>query len=119
MNKIIEDQLRKCKVADIPEFNDSTISLTIHKKNLDKKSADIELNHYYKIEIANYVLTPNENFTLAENWNNGTVPPEARMNCEIKQIMGKMVQVFCIGETTQKTWGGWLPRKSFNIVEEL
>ena len=67
MNKIIKDQLNKCKVAIIPEFDDNTFSLHIKKKNLDEKKEDIILNHFYKIEIANYVLNPSDNFTLAEN----------------------------------------------------
>ena len=41
------------------------------------------------------------------------------MNCEILQIMGKMIKVNAIGIGTNNTWLGWLPRKSMHILEEI
>ena len=41
------------------------------------------------------------------------------MNCEIVQIMGKMIKVNAVGVDTSNTWSGWLPRKSMHILEEI
>lgn len=120
MNSIIYDQLKKCKIAKIPEFDDNTTEITISKNSVKNIiSNDLILNHYYKIEVEDYIIKPYTGFTLHDNWNNGIIPKDKVMNCEIIQIMGKMVKVEAVGVDTNNQWSGWLPRKSFRVLEEI
>lgn len=121
MNKFIFEQLGKVKFAQVPEFDNNTTKLVIKKGALiqDKVEEDIMLDHYYKITVADYIVHPYENFTLHTNWNNGKVPTDSQMNCEIIQKMGKMIKVEAVGVNDQKSWCGWLPRKSVLTFEEI
>lgn len=115
MNKEIKLELNKCKIANIPEYDEDTLEITILKHN----SLDIIENHYYTINIDDYIINEPDNFTLSSNWNNGTKPPENTVRAKIEKIMGKMIKVNCIGVNSGKVWSGWLPRKSVDIVEEI
>lgn len=119
MNKIIQNELKKCKVANIPFFDDNTTEIIIQKGGKAVVKDDIILNHYYKIEVEDYIIKPYDGFTLHDNWNNGIIPKDKIMNCEVIQIMGKMIKVEAVGADTSNTWTGWLPRKSFHVVEEI
>lgn len=78
-----------------------------------------QVGHCYSIEVEPYIVHPFEGFTLHDNWNNGIAPTDVRMNMEVLQILGKMIQVHCIGQTDGKLWDGWLPVKSVRIFSEL
>lgn len=119
MYKIIEEQLKKCKVAEIPSYGDNTTEIIIPKNNEAQVKNDLLLDHYYKIEVEDYIIKPYEGFTLHDNWNYGIIPKDKIMNCEIVQIMGKMVKVNAVGSDSDNSWSGWLPRKSFKVIEEL
>lgn len=119
MDKIIKEQLNKCKVANIPFFDDSTTEILIQKGGKAIIKDDLILNHYYRIEVEDYIVKPYEGFTLHDNWNNGIAPKDKIMNCEITQIMGKMIKVEAVGVDTNDRWSGWLPRKSIHIIEEI
>ena len=119
MDKIIKEQLNKCKVANIPFFDDNTTEIFIQKGGRVIIKEDLVLNHRYKIEVEDYIIKPYEGFTLHDNWNNGIVPKDKVMNCKIIQIMGKMIKVEAVGVDTNNSWSGWLPRKSIHIIEEI
>lgn len=119
MDKIIKEQLNKCKVANIPFFDDNTTEIIIQRGDNAIIKDDLILNHYYKIEVEDYIIKPYDGFNLASNWNNGVVPKDKVMNCEITQIMGKMIRVEAVGVNTNNSWSGWLPRKSIHILEEI
>lgn len=118
MNLIIEQQLKKCKVASIPYFDKNTTHLIIPKVTVQNEEVCIP-GHYYLIEIEDYVINEPPQYTLSSNWNKGTKPPEHRMKVDILQIMGKMVKINGIGDNTDITWEGWLPLKSFKVLKEL
>ena len=124
MNKVVKQQLASCKVADIPEFDDSTTHIFIPKKS----SRDINAYHlhkFYLIEIQDYILNPPPDFTLADNWNKGTNPPAKYMNIEVINIQGKMVQVSGVSYNPEnpaelpKHWQGWIPQKGLKIIKQL
>lgn len=124
MNNIIKEQLNKCKVAYIPPFDDNTT--LIHIKPISKiESNQVLLNHYYLIELEDYIINPPPNFDLHINWNNNIIPKSKGMKCEIIQIMGKMVKINGVGfdlinnNDLNVIWGGWLPMKSFKVIKEL
>ena len=73
MNPLIKKQLEGCRVANIPDFEETDTVI-----NIPKGSA-LNVTHYqvgkcYYVEIADYVINPPEGYTLASNWNKGTSP---------------------------------------------
>lgn len=113
MNKFIKEQLNRCKIAQIPEFNDETVELLItskYNRNI------FEENNECLIEVEDYIIHPYPGFTLHDNWNNGVVPTDKQMRVIIVREMGKMMQVKGVGINDNKAWGGWLPKKSCKIL---
>ena len=119
MDKIILEQLQKCKIANIPAFDDNSTCIYIPKSEGAQRRSDIEVGMCYRIRVEDYIVKPYEGFTLHDNWNNGVVPTDVMMNCEVQQIMGSMVKVTAVGLNDSKPWVGWLPRKSFRVLEEI
>ena len=115
MNPFIEKELQKCAVAKYEKLNDNTFLI---RKNNIQLPVDIELNHFYQIELADYIVNPYEGFTLHENWNQGIKPTCPNMQVEVDQIIGKMIHVKGLGEDG-KMWAGWIPRKSITIKKVI
>lgn len=122
MNKFIKEQLDKCKIV-LPEYDDTTVQLFIPKNSkhieIKNEELDIVVGMCYTIEVEHYIIAPYEGFTLHQNWNKGVVPTDSLMNCEVTQIMGKMVKVNAIGVHDGKSWEGWLPRKSIKSIKAV
>ena len=61
MNKFIKEQLLKCKVANIPDFNDSTVHIFI-PKTVCCKTAEVpnnekmKLNACYLVKLEDYII---------------------------------------------------------------
>ena len=122
MNKILKEQLTKCHIAQIPEFDESDLTLTIPK--LGTKSVFrgfLEENHTYLIEVEDYIITKIENFDLADKWNHGIIPKSKFLILEVSTIRGKMIQGTIKecnydGVITGNTYTDfWLPQKSIRI----
>lgn len=130
MNKFIKEQLLKCKVANIPDFNDTTTHIFI-PKTVCCKTAEIpnnekmKLNACYLVKLEDYIINPYPGFTLHDNWNKGIIPKYSCMKIFVKNKVGKMIQVDGIAfdvsnnQYIDYTWQGWLPEKSINIICEL
>ena len=71
--------------------------------------------------MADYIVHPNENFTLAANWNKGIVPKSKQLKAMITQIMGKMIKVDAVGEDDENNIyvGLWLPMGGIKVVKKL
>lgn len=127
MNKLVKDQLSKCKTCKIPAYDDSTIHLEIPLLNqVSQNTVDIQLNHYYIIQVEKYILNPPENFNLASNWNHNKNPVSEYLLITPKKFLGKMVQFDGCGWDKERSRACsdiysdfWLPRKSFSIIEEI
>lgn len=122
MNPLIKNQLNLCRIAQIPEFDDDTTYMVIPKgKRLELK--DLRVGDYCLIEVEDYIINPPPTFDLHINWNHNIIPKDKYMNCEVVQIMGKMVKINAVGfdylynQPTNNVWEGWLPRKSFKIIK--
>ena len=124
MNPIIKDQLERCKVAQLPAYSDEDTLICI------PKGAGVEVSPYqvhkcYLMELADWIIHPSDDFTLAANWNKGSVPKSSYYLAEISQVMGKMVKITGRGydiTTNQPTldmWEGWLPQKGIKLIKEL
>lgn len=121
MNKIVEDQLAKVQVAELPYYDETTLHMIIPKKS----HVDFITGNCYLIQLEDYLIHPFEGFTLHDNWNKGIPPKHSFLKAEVIQIMGKMIKVNSIGfnyETQQDTddlWEGWLPKKGLKIIQTL
>ena len=124
MNLIIENQLKKTKICNVPEYDETTTHLFIPKQGTYTYSP-VHENSSYIIQFENYILHPSEGFTLHENWNKGVAPTSSIMQVKVLKIMGKMVQISGTGYNmntktcTEDQWTGWIPIKSIHILEVL
>ena len=66
MNKFIKAELAKVNTVKLPYYDDNTLELVIPKREEEQKIG-LEVNNYYLIELADYILNPPPNFTLASN----------------------------------------------------
>lgn len=124
MNPFIKEQLNLVSKANLPYYDDNTTQIIIPKIE-QEKVIQLDVNHYYIIELADYILNPPENFTLHTNWNNNNVPKYKYMKCIVKVVMGKMVRIegtACnmkdMSDIDYK-WAGWLPSKSIKVIKEM
>ncbi len=121
MNKIIEEQLKKCQVAELSDFDSA--SGVYHIKRF--KQAKMEVDACYLIRIGKHLLNRDTSQMLASNWNKGTVPPCEYMKIDVVKSMGKMIRVNGIGyesETKQDlncVWSGWLPLRDIEVIERI
>lgn len=123
MNKLIENELKKCQYAQVPDFTADTTTILIPKTGIRKK-LEAKVGSYFLIEIDELILHPSEGHTLSVNWNGGTVPPCKRMNVCCIQVMGKMFKVEGVGVDDDGAalglaWTGWLPQTSVKFLKEL
>ncbi len=124
MNPLIKKQLENCKVANIPDFDDTTTHLTISKGSVVNVS-QYQVGRCYIVELADYVINPPEGSTLSSNWNKGTVPKYKYYKCEIVKIMGKMICILGYGfdpvtmRDTNDLWEGWVPQQGIKLIQEL
>ena len=115
MNKLIEEQLKKVKVASLDDYDAHTHTYHI-KKYVAKETL---IGHCYSIAIDESLLRQDSNEILRLNWNKGTVPTGKKMNVEIEKKMGHMVYVSGVSADTNKMWEGWLPDNQFTILEDI
>lgn len=122
MNKIIRDQLKMCRVAEIPDFEDSATHICI--KRINHLSAnDMQANHIYIIKVKQAVKT---NKTLAANWNGGAYPKYDYYKVERVGVVGEMVKFNGIAYDKDRdvnlyseAFYGYLPMDGFEILEEV
>lgn len=123
MNKFVQEELKKCRVAQLPPYDEFTRQLHIPKANSSEQF--LQVNKCFLIQLEPYILNPPEGFTLHDNWNQGRKPPREFLKVEVAQVMGKMVRVNALGfdystqTDTDEIWEGWLPKKSIRILHEL
>ena len=124
MNKIVKEQLRKCKVAEIPNFDDNTTHMLIKKKSVGNGVA-IKVGKCYLIELADYLIHAHDGFDFHVNWNNNLVPPCKYYKCECINIMGKFMKINGAGydyntnTDLSSVWSGWLPLEGVKILGEV
>lgn len=126
LNSIIKEQLGKIKLAQLPEYDENTRTLHIPCGIKDiTKSSTYQLNRCYIVELAEYILNPPPDFSLASNWNHGSIPKSKYYYAEILQIMGKMIKITGCGydintrSRTNDVWEGWVPQKGLKLIQEV
>ena len=113
MNKFIKEQLNKITV---PVAKSDGNVIYFKKQTICNVNTDFVIGQQYNIKIEKYILNPPPTFTLASNWNGGTIPPEEEMLVVVLQTAGNMIKFKCKGKTTGIYWEGWLPKKSITIL---
>lgn len=124
MNNIIKKQLENVKIANLPDWDSNTTHLIIKKgQRLDSEA--VQIDHYYLIELADYVINEPEGFSLSSNWNNGITPKDKNMKCCVTSLMGNMIKIDGVGfdvvnqKDLNSTFSGWVPKKAIKIKKEL
>lgn len=123
MNKYVINQLQKCKVACIPEYDSSTRHLIIPKATTTKQL--MQVGKCFLIRISDQVMHNPNNIISHDNWNNGKAPVRPYMKVEINKVMGDMVKVLGIGYDhisnidTNEIWEGWLPIHQIQIINSI
>lgn len=118
MNKLILEELNKVKNCELPDNFKDLSQFVILKK--DKSVQSVIQGQSYLIELEDYIINPSENFTLHINWNHGIIPKYKVLKVFIIQDMGKMAKVSGNSiEDISYSWEGWLPKKSFKILQRL
>lgn len=124
INPLIKTQLDNCKVANLPYYDDFTYSLLIPKGSSETVSL-YQVHKCYIVELADWVIHPPADSTLADNWNKGSIPTCKYYKAEISQVVGKMIRITGCGYDktsnvdTNEFWEGWIPRSGLKLVEEL
>lgn len=115
MNKFTYRELSKISDLIQEEWNENSTHIVIPSKD-GRIINSINVGQKFTIKLENYIINQPPNFTLSENWNQGTFPPEEVLDIEVIKMIGKMVGVKAIGKNTKITWEGWLPEKGFKIL---
>lgn len=125
MNPVIKRELGKVKVP-LPEYDDSTTLITILRASPSAQPKQLELQHCYLLELADYLINEPPNFTLSANWNKGIKPKTKHLKIVVTRVMGSMFQLDGCGydivsqtDTMDSYIGLWLPLASVGIIEEL
>ena len=124
MTDIVKDRLSKVKVAELPPVDDKTTTFIVPKKCIITDD-DIIVGNCFLVELEDYIIHPYEQFDLHINWNNGIVPKDKYMKCEIVRVMNKMIKINGIGvdirtqSDTGNAWEGWIPRKSIKFIKRI
>ena len=121
MNKTIQEQLDKVKIADLSQFNEETNTYFIPKFTYVK----VENDRCYLICLDDVLLVENPNSILMTNWKNRTTPKCKYMKVEVVKNLGKMILVNGIGydnntkEDLNYSWYGWLPVQNIKVISKL
>lgn len=115
MNKFTARELNKIKETIPIEFDDTTTHIIIPCVE-NRKVNTYNIGDKFSIRLESYIRNQPPNFTLAENWNQGTVPPEDYLDITIVKTAGKMIGVKAIGKNSGEKWEGWLPSKGFMVL---
>ena len=124
MNLVVEEQLSKVKIANLPPYDETTTHLVIHKKDGVSQN-DFIVGGEYLIQIEDYIINPYEGFTLHDNWNNGIPPIYNILKVRVSEIVGKMIKVSSVGFDISNgielpdRWEGWLPKKGVKILNVM
>ena len=119
--KLIEDQLKKVRVADLSNYDAKTNTYIIKKFGATRLKEDC----CYIIELDESLLHSNQNSLLESNWNKGSIPNCKFYMADVLKEVGRMVQINGVGydnETGTRLnthWTGWLPVEKISVIEEI
>lgn len=89
-NKLIEEQLKKVKKANLDNFDPETNTYNIPQL----KEIKLEKNSTYLLKLKDSLFY---NEVLKFNWNNGNMPNRYYLIAEIQVMMSNMLKVNSVG----------------------
>ena len=122
MNKFIIEQLKKCKVARVPQYTDNTTMIYIPFQGVNSNDILMQKNKYYIIKVNKAKITD----TVMINWNkNINIVSDYLMVTFIKSLSNMRCFDGCGYNIVDKCalndiyYNIWLPNNSFEIIDEL
>lgn len=123
MNKFVKDQLNKCRVAHIPQFDDNTTHIFIERNN--RMNDVLLLNNYYLIEILNCVFEDSELQKQIKD-KSGYAIKSKYLKCMPNKFLDEWTRFDGTGydlETKSDLndiyLGLWLPHNCYRIIDKL
>lgn len=123
MNNVIYNELKACKVAKLPPFDESTEKLIIEIGG--REQLDLIENKYYVLELDDSLLD-HSNSIIENNWNSGKYPKTKYLLATLRNTVGKMVLVDACGFVKETSCTNndvynnlWLPKNRFKVIGEL
>ena len=114
MNKFTYRELKKIDHLIPNGWDENTEHIIVPNSNGIINA--ITLGAKFTVKLENYIINQPPNFTLSENWNAGTFPPEEILDVEVIQTVGQMTRVRAFGHNNRIEWIGWLPNKGFKVI---
>lgn len=118
MNKLIKEQLRNVKTANLGEWDDNTSHFLIPKYI----PVSLLVNHRYVLRLSESAFSQE----LNHQWNNGDKPRSKNYNCTVERVTGRMAFIsgypcFADGEIypASEKWSGWIPEYGMLVLSEL
>ena len=122
MNKILKEQLTRCNIADVPDFEEDDLTLVIPKSGTkNTSSTTLEVGSTYLVELEDYIIHPPANFSLHDTWNNGIIPESKFLKATVIMFRGKMVnfKATCTNYDASESGANytslWVPLKSIRV----
>lgn len=111
MNKIIQQQLKQVRLADLsnydPELN------TYHIPQC--KALTLGVDQCYDITLSPEIY---KDEVLRDNWNHGDIPAFLTGKVEVERVVGKMAQISGVGDGNQ-FWSGWISIEYLSKAQKL
>ena len=123
MNKFIKEQLNKCRVAHIPQFDDNTIHLFIQRNN--RMNDTLLLNNYYLIEIIDNVFNDEEIQEQIKE-KSSYILKSKYLKCMPNKFLDGWTRFDASGydinteqDLNDVYLGLWLPHNSYKIIDKI
>ena len=121
MNKLIQKQLEKLRIAKIDSYDELKHTYTFKKH----KGKDFKIDSVYIIKLSNTLMNPKNNEVLISNWNKGNHPTHQYIKVQVNKKLGNMI--FVCGayydidtkNVINEYWNGWLPDEQLEVIEEV
>lgn len=120
MNRIIEEQLKKTRLADLTNYNPATRVYSIPRYS--KPVYDI--GKCYLVKLPNHLVNDHTS-VLSCNWNNATSPKHPYLKIYVSKAMGNMIYVDSIAydfearKDIYDTWSGWLVTEELSQIAKI
>ena len=114
MNKFTQMELEKVKHL-LPEGWTPQITHIV----VGDVAHPIRVGNRFVIQIEDYVIDQPDSFSLSQNWNANTVPPETQLYITLLEIKPGMIRVDAVGRTNEQKWQGWIPTNAIKNAYQL
>ena len=121
MHRLVKEQLRNVKIADLGEWDDNTSHFLIRKY----VPATLTIGHRYIIRLTDSVLS-GKGMPDGSDWNGGSIPNSRFYSCTVVRTVGRMADIVgcpCRADgaacPSLPEWSGWIPEDGTDIIREL